>query len=164
MKVPQKAWRNCLGEVANSNAEEKGVSICTIISDDDSNGRSKAQHVENGGLLPVNVEEPTFLADPSHRKWVFARAIYNLANAPVKTSNVTKGLAAHLKNCYGACVKHYQHLSAEELSIKVYNILEHVCGCHDMCDESWCYDKKAIQLNVPYNPPADHRIDKNKDP
>jgi hypothetical protein len=124
--------------------EEKGVSICTIISDDDPNGQAKVQHVENGGLLPVNVEELTFYVDPSHRKRVFARAIYNLANAPVKTSNVTKGLAAHLKNDYGACVKHYRHLSAQELSIKAYNILEHVCGFHDMGNESWCYDKKAI--------------------
>jgi len=40
--------------------DEKVVSICAITSDDDSNGRSKARHVDNGGELPNHVEEPTF--------------------------------------------------------------------------------------------------------
>jgi hypothetical protein len=85
--------------------KEKGVSVCTIITDDDSNSRSKSRHIHNGGVLPLNVEEPAFCADPSHRKRVFARAIYNLSNLSMKKSAVLKGLAAHLKYCYGACIK-----------------------------------------------------------
>jgi hypothetical protein len=142
--------------------EVNAVSVCTVISDDDSNARSKARHESNGGLLPLTIEEPKFLADPSHRKRVFAKSIYNLANASAKVSTVTKGLAAHIKYCYGACVKRYRHLSAEQLSEKVYNILEHVSGNHDNCDESWCYDRKAMIQNKTYQAPADHRIDKVK--
>jgi hypothetical protein len=144
--------------------DEKGVSICTIITDDDSNGRSKSRHIHNGGVLPLNVEEPAFRADPSHRKRVFARAIYNLSSLPTKKSAVTKGLASHLKYCYGACVKRNRHHTAEELSQKVHNILHHICGVHDRCDASWCYDKKAMQENLPYYPPSDHRLDKVKYP
>jgi hypothetical protein len=143
--------------------EKYGVSICTIISDDDSNGRAKARHITNGGLLPATVEEPKFLADPSHRKRVFARSIYNLASAPKKTSNITKGMAGHLKYCYGACVKRNRHLPADELSLKVYNILDHACSIHDNCDEVWCYDVKAKKLDKVYNPPPEHRIDKAAD-
>ena len=84
--------------------EEKNISVCTIISDDDSNARAKARHESNGGILPLTVEEPQFKADPSHCKRVFAKGIYNLANASVKVSTVKKGLATHLKYCYGACV------------------------------------------------------------
>lgn len=98
--------------------------------------------------------------DPSHGKRVFAHAIYNLANAPVKTSAVTKGLAGHIKNCYGACVKRIRHLSAEELSQQVQNILEHICSNHTNCDEAWCYDKKAALLGKCFKPPKDHRINK----
>jgi hypothetical protein len=144
-------------------AEEKGVSICTVISDDDSNARAKARHVSNGGLLPLTVEEPRFLADPSHRKRVFARAIYNLSNLSAKISTVNKGLAAHLKYCYGACVKRYRHLSSEELSKKVYNILEHICDNHGGCHESWCYNKRATAENKTYLAPRDHRINKTKE-
>jgi len=32
--------------------DEKGISICTVISDDDSNARSKAKHETDGGILP----------------------------------------------------------------------------------------------------------------
>jgi len=144
--------------------DEKGVSICTIITDDDSNGRSKSRHVVNGGVLPIHVEEPAFRVDPSHRKRVVARAIYNLSNLPMKRSAVTKGLAAHIKYCYGACVKRNRHRTAEALSLMVNNILPHICGCHDSCDVTWCYDKKAAEENLPFNPPSDHRLDKVKYP
>jgi hypothetical protein len=57
--------------------EEKNISVCTIISDDDSNARAKARHESNAGILPLTVEEPQFKADPSHCKRVFAKGIYN---------------------------------------------------------------------------------------
>jgi hypothetical protein len=113
----------------------------------------KAQHIANSGQLPPHVEELCFMADPSHQKRVFARSIYNLANASMKVSGVTKGLASHIKYCYGACVKHYHHMSTEELSEKVWNVLEHISGNHKGCCEAFCYDKKAQKLNVPYLPP-----------
>jgi hypothetical protein len=144
--------------------EEKGVSICTIITDDDSNRRSKSRHVANGGILPMDVEEPQFRADPSHRKHVVARAIYNLSSLPMKRSAVTKGLATHLKYCYGAWVKRNRHHTVEELSVLVHNILDHICGCHERCDAPWCYDKKAIEENLPFHPPSNHRLNKQKYP
>jgi len=138
--------------------EKLNVSICTIVSDVDSNGRAKAQHVTNGGKFPVTIEEPTYLAYPSHQKRVFARAIYKLASAPQKTSKVSKGLAGHLKYCYGACVKRNRHFPKEEFSLKVYNVLEHICRNHDNFDSAWCYNLKAKEKNEVYNAPPEHRI------
>lgn len=143
--------------------EKHSVSICTIISDDDSNGRAKAKHVSNGGKLSNSIEEPSFLADLSHHKRVSTQAIYNLASAPVKTSRVTKGLAGHLKYCYGACVKRNWHLSAKELAEKVNNILEQICDNHDYCDKAWCYNIKSKEENKVYTAPKDHRMDKQGD-
>jgi hypothetical protein len=130
--------------------EKNKISICIIISDDDSNGRAKARYINKGGKLLETVEEPEFLAEPSHRKRVFARAIYR----------VTKGLAGHLKYCYGACVKQNRHLKAEELSEKVSNILEHVCNNYVSCDAAWCYDVKAKEAGKVYSASKDHRIKK----
>jgi hypothetical protein len=143
-------------------SEEKNISVFTIISDDDSNARAKARHESNAWILPLTVEEPQFKADLSHCKRVFVKGIYNLTNASVKVSKVKKGLATHLKYCYGACVKRYRHITAEELSQKVYNILEHVTNNHSNYHESWCYNKKALLENKTYLAPADHRIDKVK--
>ena len=97
----------------NQMPSEKNVSVCTIISDDDSNARAKAQHAGNRGQLTPNTEEPRCLADPSHIKRVFACAIYALASAPMKVSRVTKRLAGHLKYCYGAAVNQNCHLTTE---------------------------------------------------
>jgi hypothetical protein len=69
-----------------------------------------------------------------------------------------------LKYCFGACIKRNRHQTAEELSELVHNILHHICGEHHRCDASWCYDKKAIQNNLPYHPPYNHRLDKEKYP
>jgi hypothetical protein len=69
-----------------------------------------------------------------------------------------------MKYCYGACIKCNRHRTAEELSEEVHNILHHICGVHDRCDASWCYGKKAIEENLPYYPPSDHRLNKVKYP
>jgi hypothetical protein len=41
--------------------EEKGASVCILISDDDSNARARAQHACDGGVLPDHVNLPSFL-------------------------------------------------------------------------------------------------------
>jgi len=50
-----KLW---LVEMLSRAPEKYDASICTIISDDDSNGRAKACQIENGGKLPYGIEEP----------------------------------------------------------------------------------------------------------
>ena len=77
---------------------------------------------------------------------------------------MTKGLASHLKYCYGACVKRNRHLTPQQLGIKVRNILNHICDDHANCDSAWCYDKKAIEEKKSYKAPADHRLQKEKHP
>jgi hypothetical protein len=87
-------------------SEEEGVSICTIITDNDYNGRSKSCHVENGGVLPLNVEEPAFHSDPSHHKCIVAKAIYNLSNLPMKKKRSNKRVSHPLEVLlWGVCEK-----------------------------------------------------------
>ena len=140
--------------------EKLNMCICTIMSDNDSNGRAKAQHVTNGGKLPVTIEEPKFLGDPSHRKRDFAWATYKLASVPQKTSKVSKCLAGHLKYCYGACVKQNRNLPKEKLSLKVYNVLAHTSSNHNNCDSTWCNDLKAKEKNEVNIAAPEHRIKK----
>jgi len=45
----------------------------------------------------------------------------------------------------------------------VQNILQHICGNHSNCDDSWCYDKKAAMLGKTVNPPKEHCFDKQAD-
>ena len=57
---------------------------------------------------------------------------YTIGVSTKKRSKVIKGLAADLKYCFGACVKRNRHLTAEELSKKLYKVLEHICDIHDV--------------------------------
>jgi hypothetical protein len=43
---------------------------------------------------------------------------------------------------------------------KVYNILGHVCGCHQRCDKSLHYDKEVEEKGLVYVAPKDHIISK----
>ena len=49
-----------------------------IVSDDDSSMRSHLRHIDDGGKLPPNVPQPTFLADPSHRIKTMCSPIYKM--------------------------------------------------------------------------------------
>jgi len=60
-------------------------------------------------------------------------------------------------------VKRNRHLTAEELSEKVKNILEHVCDNHSHCDGAWCCNVKAKEADKVYNAPKDHRINKQSE-
>jgi hypothetical protein len=57
-----------LVEMLERTPKQYNVSICTIISNDDSNGRAKAQHVSKQGQLTKAIEQPSFKADPSDCK------------------------------------------------------------------------------------------------
>jgi hypothetical protein len=85
--------------------EEMGVTICTIITDDDSNGQSKLCHVDNGDILSTNVKEPAFHADPSHQKRVVARAIYNLSNLPMNKNTYKRVSGTYQVLLWSVCEK-----------------------------------------------------------
>jgi hypothetical protein len=66
-----------LVKILSRNPDDKGVSICTVRLDEDSNARAKARRASNGCLLPLTIEELCFLANPSHKKCVFVKTIYD---------------------------------------------------------------------------------------
>jgi hypothetical protein len=57
------------------------------------------------------------MKDPSHWKRVFARSIYNLASTLKTTSSIAKGMAGHMKYCYGTCMKRNRHYWAGQTCI-----------------------------------------------
>ena len=60
------------------NDSDNRLYIEFLVSDNDSSMRSHLRHIENGGKLPANVPEPTFLADPSHRIRTMCSPIYKM--------------------------------------------------------------------------------------
>ena len=151
--------------------------VGVIISDDDSTMKANLKHswqekVEAGlmsradwprtakgskkkdnGRLPLDIPEPSFLADFNHRVKSLGKLIYSLAAASKSTSEVDKAFAARLKAYWGAMLKQIRHLSWEENQQEIINKmlapLEHLFDNHQYCGD-WCYAKKAKEENLLY--------------
>jgi len=142
--------------------EKYNVSICTIISDDDSKGRAKAQHVSNGGQLTLVIKEPSFFADPSHRKWIFACAVYKWCqHQKTKQGNKRVGCWSEIL-LWGMCQKKQAFNSRGVIKKAVQSAGAHLW--HPWCDVAWSYNVKTKETNKEYNAPREHRIDKVNDP
>jgi len=69
----------------------KKVILMAIVADDDSSMRALLRHPDNNpkGKLPLEIPEPEWLTDPSHRTKVVAKPFYALASLPKKQSTCT---------------------------------------------------------------------------
>ena len=80
----------------------QGIGVEFIVSDDDSTMRAHLKHIGNDkGKLPINVLEPTFLCDPSHRVKVMVKDIFGLALSSKTKSECEKIDAVRLKSIMG---------------------------------------------------------------
>ena len=158
----------------------QGYSIGTIISDDDSTMKANLKHSlkekiqaglmrqedwprtrnntkrKDNGRLPLDIEEPTFLADFNHRVKTVGKRFYELASAPQKSSKVDSSLARRLKSNWGTMMKQVQHMQWEKEEIKIKRKMlasvEHLFGNHEYCG-NWCYVLKATREKKKYLPP-----------
>ena len=80
----------------------QGIGVEFIVSDDDSTMRAHLKHIGNDkGKLPINVLEPTFLCDPSHRVKVMVKDIFGFALSRKTKSECEKIDALRLKSITG---------------------------------------------------------------
>jgi hypothetical protein len=118
----------------------KGISVEHIVSDDDSTMRAHLRHIGNEkGKLPLDVLEPTFLCDPSHRIKVMVKDIFGLALSSKAKSECEKIDALRLKKYYGCMIGKSKLLPYEKFKEAANAPVEHLFGCHEWCDPSWCY-------------------------
>ena len=157
----------------------KKYTIATIISDDDSTMKANLKHslkekVSAGlmqkhewpktkkgnfkadhGRLPLDIEEPAFLADFNHRVKTVGKRFYELAKASKKKSGVDTGLARRMKLNWGTMMKQVRHMTwgnnKKEIKEKLSAPVEHIFGNHKFCG-SWCYALKAEKEGKKYLP------------
>ena len=151
-----------------------------IVSDDDSTMRSNLKHSweekikkgkmtmdewpkternhpkKDNGRLPIDIPEPSFLADFNHRVKTVGKSVYALATLPKRDSNVTKPIAERIKTYWGTMLKQVRYLKWEEerekIERKVLAPIEHLFQNHEYCDEQWCYVLQAQKKKKPYVP------------
>ena len=134
--------------------------IEALVIDDDSSLRAIIDHdvskKKNGkGKLPAHIPRPRFLADPSHRTRVVARAIFALVSSRKGDNECKLADAYRYKQYFGYMLKDSWHLSLEEFEKRFHGVLEHIFNNHIYCDEKWCkplrlqLKKAAEEENIP---------------
>ena len=100
-----------------------------LVSDDDSSMRSHLRNVENDGKLPIDIPEPIFLADPSHRIKTMCTPIYKMITStkdPKKCKKIDFLRVKKYTSCYI-----YQNRNAplEDLVKRARAPIEHLFKC-----------------------------------
>ena len=137
------------------------VFVEAMVLDDDASVRSILTHesVNPKGQLPEEIPQPIFLADPSHRTKVVAKAIFVLAHLPKSISTCTNIDALRIKKYYGYMLKQSRMLTLDEIRVRCKAVIEHLFDNHEFCDDSWCRPSRIEQeideiietINVPSN-------------
>ena len=89
-------------------------------------------------MLPTEIPELEWLADPSHRNKVIAKSILNLDNASKKINSYTKIDFIRFKKYVGYMLKTNHNRSISEISNASKAVIEQLFDCHDYCNTAWC--------------------------
>ena len=105
------------------------------------------------GILPTNLCEPTFLADPSHCKKVIGKHLYKLANAKQSVSLVDNNLADKITSDWGYMLQRISTLDPNKDKVLITNketaVLDHRFNSHKFCGK-WCQIKEAKLKKTKY--------------
>ena len=137
--------------------DERHVGIISITADDDITMSSHLQHAIickgkqlNKGRIPPHILVPQHLADPSHRKKVVGKHVYQLATASTRTSTVDKSTVQKILKGWGYMLhslrKMDPHQDMPRAKQQAKAVLEHRFGNHKFCDSAWCYAFQAKSL------------------
>ena len=102
--------------------------------------RSLLQDKKNNekGLLPPNIPQPVFLADPSHCIKVMSGPIFSLAKSEGKNPAKCKKIdALRIKKYIGCYIYQNRAQSIEVMMAKAKAPVEHLFNSHEWCDLEW---------------------------
>jgi hypothetical protein len=112
--------------------------------------KGKFQVPLDKGRLPAHIPEPSFVADPNHRKKVLTGELISLASAVVSLKHtMTKNDSTRLGKNFGYMIRNLRHCKGgEALIFKAGQaVLDHHFDNHEFCGP-WCPRKRmtAAQL------------------
>ena len=122
----------------------KKVALKAIVADGDSSMRALLRHPDNNpkGKLPLEMPEPEWLTDPSHRTKAVAKPLYALASLPKTQSTFTNVDAMRLKRYFGYMIKSNPMNELSEIVTVSKAVVENLFNDHIHCDEKGYRPKK----------------------
>ena len=128
---------------------KKKIALQYIISDDDSSMRVLLKHGCNypKGKSKLEMPEPKWLADSSHRTRFVAKPIFSLATSPKSISSCTKVHAIRVNKYYGYMLKSNCMKKIDEIKIASKIVIEYLFNRHEYCDSRWCRPEQLLETN-----------------
>ena len=123
------------------------AAIGQIVTDDDTTMRSNIKHKGDKAKLPINVPEPIFLADPTHRIKVMVRKIFGKAVKSKDPQKIKTIDALRLKKYTSLYIHQNRTGDFKEFVSNAMAPVEHLFNEHSFCNPEWCYSK-AIEQKV----------------
>jgi len=148
--------------------DRQSVVVARIITDDDSTIKAKLKYTNNTwmeknnttikpkiinsngnevirpdhGEIPGHMPEPSFDADPNHRKKLVGKVLWGLAKKNVgEKKTMTKCDAMRLQRYYSFMARQLKHKTTDEEMLKSGQaVLEHHFDNHECCGD-WCIRK-----------------------
>jgi hypothetical protein len=107
--------------------------------------KGKLQRRKDKGRLPGHIPEPTFVADPNHRRKVLTGELIELANSKVAVKcTMTKMDAVRIGKGYGYMIRTLHALPITEYENAASAVLEHHFDNHQYCG-AWCPRKNQSE-------------------
>ena len=125
----------------------KKAAIGEIVTDDDTTMRSNIKHKGDKAKLPIDVPEPTFLADPTHRIKVMVRKIFGKAVKSKDPQKIKTIDALRLKKYTSLYIHQNRTGDFKDFVSNAMVPVEHLFNEHSFCNPEWCYSK-AIEQKV----------------
>ena len=122
------------------------INIGQLVTDDDSTLRQHCSSVENGGKLRTEINQPTFLADPSHRCKVMLKKIFGLVTATRKADEVKNIDALRLRKYTGCYITQNRNGDFDTFVKNARAPVEHLFSNHEFCDLSCCWFKEIEDI------------------
>jgi hypothetical protein len=122
----------------------------TVVTDDDTKLKQYLSHPwyrpngkkNHGGELPLEIPQPKWFADPTHRAKCVAGVFFDIIKGPACPIRATKLDALRMKKYYGYYIKQNRAKSLEWLHEHAMAPLDHLFNNHHLCCDSWCFLKQ----------------------
>jgi hypothetical protein len=99
---------------------------------------------KDAGLLPLEIPEPEFAADPTHRAKSVASKVFSIPKTHGrKGTDVTNVDANRIKLYWGYWQKQSRNKSFDEFKRTSNAVVEHLFNDHTFCSDEWCPVLKA---------------------
>jgi hypothetical protein len=115
--------------------------------------KGKTKPRESAGMLPGHIPEPSFVADPNHRRKILMKELIGISKLNVKEKHTMMTMdATWIEKNFSYMIRQLLKMPEQQYETAGQAVLNHHFDCHDHCG-LWCKRKQQSEevRNLPQN-------------